>query len=154
MGYHDHSQVHLLLDFPYQGQDGLGCVGVQGAGGLVAVEDIWLCGQCPGYCNPLLLTSGEGAYGGILPVLKSHQLEHLCNPLLYLGLGHAAYLKGICHILPGIAGGEKIKVLENHPYLAAAGYKLILRQVIHPAIAVPDSTRIGGLQQAHKPNQR
>ena len=74
MGDDDDCNAHGLVDLLQKLKDRFGGIGIQGAGGLVTEEYLWIGGNGPGNGYPLLLASGKLCRICVFPVLQSHQL--------------------------------------------------------------------------------
>ena len=134
-------------------EDGLGGVGVQGAGGLITEQDVRLVGQCPGDGHTLLLTTRELCGVVVCQVRQSDQGQKFGHPGCPLRFPHTAPKKGKLHIACHGAGGHQIEVLEDHPGALPEGAQIGRIQVAHLPSPHPDTARVIPLQAIDAPNQ-
>ena len=122
MGDDDNGHAGAAAGVLQQFENGLAGVVVQGAGGLVAEQKLWVLGQGPGDGHPLLLAAGELSREVGKACFQSHLPEHLGRIQRV-----AADLRGKLHIFQGRQVGNQIVELENKSnIIAAVGGQLAL----------------------------
>ena len=162
VGDDDHRDAQFPVDVLDQLQDGVGGVGVQGAGGFVAQQHLGIGCQGPGDGHPLLLAAGELGGIGICLVPQAHQVEKLHSALALLLTGQAAELHGEAHVLQAGALHEQVEALEDHGHVPTGQPQFPLTDggqlfPLHPGqtLAIDgDGAGSGTLQKIHAPDQR
>ena len=154
MGDDHHGDAQLLVDVLDEGQDGVGRVGVQRTGGLIAEQDFGVGGQRTGNGDALLLAAGELGRVGICLIGQAHHFQQLPGALFGIGLLHARKLHREADVLQAAALHQQIELLEDHGDVAAALTQGCGGQGLHRG-AVDDDTALGGaLQQIDAAHQR
>ena len=153
VGNDDHRQTQLLMDAADQLQNGAGGVGIQGAGGLVAEQDLGVCGQGPGDGDPLLLPAGELGRVGRSLVRQPHQLQQLHGAPIGLGPGNPGQIQGKAHVFQAAALHQQMEALEDHGDLPAQLPELPVRQAFQPDPVDLHAAGAGPLQQVDAANQ-
>ena len=128
MGDDDDRDAKPPVDVPDQLQDGMGRLRIQGAGGLVAEQDLRVRRQGSGDGDPLLLAAGQLGRVGVRLIRQAHDLQKLHGPLFRVCLVHARQLQGETDIFQAGALHQKVEALENHRNLPADLSKLGHRQ--------------------------
>ena len=108
MGDNDHGHIGLAAGILQQLQDGLAGVVIQGAGRLVAQQQLGFFGQSPGNGHPLLLAAGELGREVVGPLCQTHLRENLSRVQMIL-----ADLHRQLHILQSRQVGNQVIELEN-----------------------------------------
>ena len=153
MGDDDHGDVELLVDVTDQLQNLTGGLGVEGAGGLVAQQDLGLGGQGAGDGHALLLAAGQLGGVGVGLVGQAHQLQQLAGALLRVGLLHPGDLHGEADVPQAGALHEQVKVLEDHGDVVAGGPELGGCHGVQPLTVHDDLAGGGALQQVDAAHQ-
>ena len=154
MGDDHHRDAQLLVDVLDEGQDGMGGVGVQRTGGLVAQQDLGVRCQCAGNGDALLLTAGQLCRVGVGLIRQAHHLQQLSGALFGICLLYTGQLHGEADVLQAAALHQQVELLEDHRDLPAALAQLGRRELFH-LHAVNDHAALGGaLQQVDAAHQR
>ena len=135
-----------VVEVPDQGEDGLGCLGVQGGSGLVAEKDFRLGGQGPGDGHPLLLAAGELGGVGFQLVVQAHQLQELHAPLFGFGALDAGQLQGEADVFQAVPLHQQVEALEDHGDVPALLPQLRLGELAD-VLAVDEDFAAGGALQ-------
>ena len=114
MGYDDNGDAEALVYLLYQLENGACGLGVEGAGGLVAEQNLGIGRERPCDGNALLLAAGELRGVGVSLVGKSDELEKLTGALFGLGLLHARKLEREADVGKAGALHEQVEALEDH----------------------------------------
>ena len=124
----------------------MSCVGVKGAGGFIAEQDLRVCrqGSCDG--DSLLLTAGKLGRIGVRLVRKPYQLQKLHGALSGIRLWNARKLQREADILDTGTLSKKIEALEYHGDISANLSKLRLGKGPKVA-AVDENAALGGAFQ-------
>ena len=154
MGDDHHGDAQLLVDVLDEGQDGVGRIGVQRTGGLIAEQDFGVGGQRTGNGDALFLAAGELGRVGVGLIGQAHHFQQLPGALFGIGLLHARKLHREADVLQAAALHQQIELLEDHGDVAAALTQGCGGQGLHRG-AVDDDTALGGaLQQIDAAHQR
>ena len=154
MGDDHHRDAQLPVDVLDQGQDRVGGVGVQRAGGLIAEQDLGFSCQCAGNGNALLLAAGELGRVGVGLIGQAHHFQQLLGALFGILFLHTCQLHGEADVLQAAALHQQVELLEDHRDLPAALAQLGRRELFH-LHAVNDHAALGGaLQQVDAAHQR
>ena len=154
VGDDHHRDAQLPVDVLDKGQDGVGGVGVQRTGGLVAEQDFGIRRQCTGNGDALLLAAGQLGRVGVGLVGQAHHLQKFTGALFGVGLLHPGQLHGEADVLQAAALHQQVELLEDHRDLPAAGAQLGGRERFH-LHAVNDDAALGGaFQQVDAAHQR
>ncbi|MNZ51986.1 hypothetical protein D3C78_698190 [compost metagenome] len=116
---HD-GQLQLTVDFGQQLQDRGGGLRVEGAGGLVAQQDLRVGGQGAGDADALLLATGQlrRVLSGVVGKADAgQQLGHALVDFAARQLAGQGQWQG--DVVGDGLGGQQVEVLENHPDLLA-----------------------------------
>ena len=119
VGDENHGNLPLPADVLQQIQNGIGGLGIQGRGGLIAQQHLRVGSQSAGNGNALLLTAGQLHRVGICLVGQTHNIQQLLCPCLCLGSGHSRQLHGEADVIQGCALLQQVEALENHGNLPA-----------------------------------
>ena len=156
-GVGDYHQRHagLAVDVAQQLEDGVGALGVERGGRLVAEDHLGLAGQCAGDGNALLLPAGQLA--GIAPGLLTQtdaveQLERAGAILLRHLAGSGEERKA--HVVQHGLLREQAEVLENHGHPTTIRAQLLAGQGGDVAAIDLDSAQRGALEQVDGAHER
>ena len=153
MGDDQDGDAQGAVDLLQKPEDGLGGLRVQGAGGLVAEQDLRVAGQSPGDGHPLLLPPGQLGRVGVRLVRQPHQLQQGLYLVLNLFLAPSAPPKRVGHVAVHRPGGEEVEVLEDHADLFPFFPELPPAQGSELAAAHNYPSLRGPLQQIDAPGQ-
>ena len=131
MGDDHHRDAQLPVDVLDQGQDGVGGVGVQRTGGLIAEQDLGVSCQCAGNGNALLLAAGKLGRVGVSLIGQAYHLKQLPGALFRIRLFYPGQLHRETDVLQAAALHQQVELLEDHRDLTAALAQLGGRQRLH-----------------------
>ena len=115
MSDHDDGQVQAFIDVLEQIKDRFRRLRVKGRSRFVAQQHLWVTGQGAGNADTLLLAAGK-LTGIIIPaVLQLYQFQQRLDPLFDLVLRQPLDLQRESDVIVNCAGGQQVKVLEDHP---------------------------------------
>ena len=120
MGDDHNRDAQLLVDVLDQGQDSMGGVGVQCAGGFIAEQNFGVRCQCTGNGNALLLAAGQLCRVGVGLIGQAHHFQQLSGALFGIRLFHTGQLHGEADVLQTAALHQQVELLEDHGDIAAA----------------------------------
>ena len=120
MGDDHNRDAQLFVDVLDECQDGVGRVGVQRTGGLIAEQDFGVGGQRTGDGDALLLAAGELGGVGVGLIGQAHHFQQLFCTLFGVGLLHARQLHREADVLQAAALHQQVELLEDHGDIAAA----------------------------------
>ena len=120
MGDQHDGQVQLAVDLGQQLQDRRGGLRVEGAGGLVAQQDLWLGRQGTGDADALLLAPGQ-LRRVLLGVVRQADAVEQFGDALVDGLARQVAGQGQRqrHVVGDGLGRQQVEVLEDHADLLA-----------------------------------
>ena len=147
MGDEQDGDPQLPVDLFQQGEDGLGGLGVQSAGGFVAQQDGRREGQCTGDAHALLLAAGKTADVGVGLVAQLYKLQQFFYPGGALFRCDARQLHGNFNVLGHGAGFQQVELLEHHADLAAHRDELGFGLTGELHAVHLDAAAVGPLQQ-------
>lgn len=150
---HD-GKAQVAVNIPEQLQNGIGRLRIERRGRFVRQQHIRLSGQRPGYAYPLLLPSAQLGRIAARLARKLHQLQNVPDTPLHLRLGIPCHLQRKRDIFKDCLGIEQIKLLKNHPDLAAGQPQFTLLQVGNNRLADHNLARIRLLQPVQTADQR
>ena len=154
VGDDHHRDAKLLVDVLDQLQDGMGGVGVQRAGGLIAQQHLGVRCQRAGNGNALLLTAGQLCRVGIGLIGQTHHFQQLSGTLFGIRLFRTRQLHGEADVLQAGALHQQVELLEDHSDVAAALAQLGRGQALHGSAVNDDAALRGALQQIDAAHQR
>ncbi|MNF87767.1 hypothetical protein D3C84_702430 [compost metagenome] len=120
MGDQHDGQLQLAVDLRQQLQHRGGGLWVEGAGGLVAQQNLGFGRQGAGDADALLLAAGQlrRVFAGV--VGQAHPRQQLGDALVDFAAGQfAGQRQWQRHVVGHGLGGQQVEVLENHPDLLA-----------------------------------
>ena len=154
VGDDDDRYAELPVYVLYQFKDLTCRFRVEGAGGLVAQQNLGVGGERAGNGYALLLAAGELSGIGVCLVGKTDKLKKLSCAFFGLGLFDACKLHREADILQACALHEQIEVLEDHRYVASCRAKLSRAHCVKP-LAVYDYLAARGLfEQVYASHER
>ena len=95
--YHRDSQ--FVVDTAYQLQNGICCSRIQRARCFIAKQNSGIRCKSPGYCNSLLLTSGQLSRISLCFIFKTYCFKKLKSSFLRIGLAHSCQFQREAYIL-------------------------------------------------------
>ena len=121
----DDGHTEVLVDVLQKSEDFLRRVGVEGAGGLVAEQDLRLRRERAGDGDALALTAGELRGIGIGLVRQTDDVEQLAGAGLVGGLFAAGDLHREADVLQRGALHEQVELLKDHAHGLAHAVELL-----------------------------
>ena len=146
VGDDDDGDAHFGVDIADQLQDGVGGLGVQRAGGLVAQQHLGVAGESSRDGHSLLLSAGQLRRVGVRLIRQAYDLQQLRGALFRIRLFHARQLQREANVAQARALHQQVEALEDHGDIPPLGPQLLFGQCadIH---AVDQHLPVGGAFQ-------
>ena len=152
----DDGDAELFVDVADQLEDLARGLGVQRARGLVAEQDLRICGKCAGDGDALLLSAGELRGIGLGLVLEADDLQQLQRPLLAVLFLSAqpGKLHRKADVVEAVALHQQVEALKDHRDIAPRRAKLRGGHRVEPLPVHDDLAGGGTLQHIDAADQR